>query len=112
MKYLKIFEKITEKHKVDNYVLIYLEEKESRHYIEDKGFINFINTHIGQITSVYMNEVVINYPDVPQKYKNCFVTSKYNNNHNIITFFLDQIVASASTIEELKLKIMANKYNL
>lgn len=109
---IKKFENFIERPKIGDYVLIHFENSQ-RHYFEDNDFINFINNNIGIITGIFKNDVTIQYSKVPEKYrKKYFVTSDWDDRHNIITFYVDQILAFGSSPEEVKIKANANKYGI
>jgi hypothetical protein len=94
MRYIKTFEDIENKPRIGDYVLM---RSEAGYPDVEK----FVNNTIGQIYNFEMGGgVIIKYENPP------------NNYGKERMFHRSQIVAFASTIEELKLKIRTIKYNL
>ena len=117
MKYLKEFENSNLKYKVGDYVLIKSTMILSRNklYVKSK---EYVHTHIGKIvhivtvnTSDYlndMNDVKIEYVDVPKKIQCFFEKGMYQ------TYKYEDIerFATPEEIEEYELKVLTNKFNM
>jgi len=111
MKYLKYYESLTDNLNVGDYVLIKINiSKYNQKQIETE---NFINSTIGKIYSIdnrYINtDIRVLYDDVPESIKSYF---NIKNGLCIRSFDIDRIVDHSKTIEELKMKIETNKFNI
>ena len=112
MKYIKTFEQAESNIKVGDYVIIGPSDREF-----SKDYNDFLETHIAKIDRIESN----GYRD---KYKICyiyvhFIGEKEKENpiwSNLFnytqSFNINHVKYSAHTIEELKMKIDSEKYNL
>lgn len=96
------------------------------HLIDDvtynDDFVIFINNNAGQIIDkkrefdycddkFYIN-FIVKYKNIPVAIQDAFLTDEDTNDKNILNFRRDHILSWAKTKPELKLKLLANKYNL
>ena len=106
MKYLKTYEKIKSRIKNEpgewDYVIIKTNDTE-----HSERYNSFLENHILEISQIHGNYIYarpIFDDDEPEEIKNEF--------DRIQPFRMDKIKFYADNIEELKLKIATNKYNL
>ena len=109
MKFLKYYENITDELEVGDYILLHLDIRTS-YSGDDMIYKNFINTTIGKICRLHKyNGINILYEKVPDIIRSYFVNNgdSYERNFNFNSIF-----EYGKTIEELKLKIEAKKFNI
>jgi len=122
MKYIKTFENIdNDEPEAGDYVLINIGKYENIIKIipnmseRTLKYINFINDNIGIIRYKTINktneekEITVEYENVPKD-----IESYFDLNYNLCyrSFDYSKIIDFASTKQQLKLKLTANKYNL
>jgi hypothetical protein len=112
MKHLRYFEDTIDDNlnqpQIGDYVLMKTKQEDIKEYID---------THIGQINYMDNQSVSVKYENVPEDivklqifdYEKWSDTVKINN---VRTFNIGQIIEFAPTIEELKQKLLKDKYNI
>ena len=106
MKYIKQFENISKDPKVGDYVICEEGNPELKEFIEN---------NIGQICRIYTEKYNPIYPKYYIKYDNIPDDLKgfsILNGIKVRIIFSHNILFYSNSIEELELKISANKYNL
>ena len=114
MKHLKQFENSQEQPKIGDYVLILLDNIDSRYISPGTNlskYVDFINNTIGKIEDINIKskEITVQYDNIPEGIKAWFRIEKIEWSRE---FPFDKIVAFAPTEEILKLKIQSQKYNI
>lgn len=109
MKILKFYEDLTDDMKVGDYALMKIVDRNS--FIpSDNVFYKYINTTIGKICNIRKyNGINILYENVPDDIKGYFGNSDGLYERN---FKFSEIVEYGRTIEELKMKLETNKFNI
>ena len=114
MKYIQKFENYTDTPEIGDYIIMKI-------YAGNEKWRDYINNNIGQVVDIknsynyngtYSHKsVVIRYKNIPENLKHIM---SYNSNADEYTkkFMTHRIYAFAKTIEELKVRLTANKYNL
>jgi predicted KAP-like P-loop ATPase len=120
MKYLKLFEELTIKPKIGDWVKITLNPDDFI-TINDK-YLDFINNNYGKIVYIHKwsgkDTFIVSYKNVPYLIDHIFDYSKEFTYHKCYTkeFLLKDIVEFAKNKKELDLKIktkeLAKKYNI
>ena len=114
MKYLKTFEKVNDKLKIDDYVICH-----EKLYNSDDGIQNFINNNIGKFVkkveerTIADNAYGIEYDDIPEDLLNNFDLDWRENPRKPIRWMKrKEIKCWSKDKKELERKITENKYNL
>jgi hypothetical protein len=116
----KIYEKIDQKPKVGDYVLIKISEIDALNkfpWIRDEIIKtnNFINNNIGKIIYIEENIINVRYTNIPKKIRKYFNYVNLEGSRNRIgwkSFNYRFINEFGETKEELETKLQAKKYNL
>jgi len=114
MKYIKEFENISNDDiKVGDYVLININYNST--VVGSKEFMKFINNNIGKVIEIFSpnklyNNITIEYNNVPERIRKIWFIEE--NGKIIKNVRYNRIVEHGKTIEELELKLQANKFNL
>lgn len=103
MKYIKLFDNKNPNLKIGNYVLVNID-------YSNPEFFNFINNNIGQIVGISGTHnddlsLRIKYNNIPNDIKSFF---RYDTRW----FAPYEIICVKKTIEDIKLQIDTNKYNI
>ncbi len=115
MKYLKTFESSTNKLKIGYYVVAskFNNNPEVKEFFENNiGFIfNLFPNYSYALDEVTDYDLAVIYDYVPENVKK-YANMRMVQGGWITNFKESQVIATAKTKKELKLKIAANKYNL
>lgn len=109
MKHIKLFEENYDKPKVGDYVLMKTKVDELK---------NFIDNTIGILYSIEhedekeLTSYTVKYENIPTQVSWRFFSNNENGEINCKNFRAPLLVEFAPTIEELKVKLTANKFNL
>jgi len=111
MKILKFYESLTNDLEIGDYVLIKIDiSKYTQKQIDTENFINNTIGKIYNIDNSHVNtDIYVLYENIPESIKSYF---KNMNGVYIRSFDIDRIVEHGKTIEELKMKLETNKFNI
>ena len=116
MKYIKKFENNEFRYKaqIGDYVLLHLKVNNAEFVPYNiKCAIDYVNTHVGKITSSYRYnwEIRVEFENVPTDIQSYFGKSDKKNTFYRTTT-TDNIVAIGKTPEEVEINVQMKKYNL
>ncbi len=113
MKYIKLYENVINDLKVGDYVMINVDYLFGANKRELKIYKEFLKNNIGQVTYInngFTNSGIewfeVKFRDIP------FQISKFFRDDNTERYKINNIIHHSDTIENLKIKIEADKYNL
>lgn len=110
MKYIKSYESIeNNKPKVGDYVLMKTKVDELKSFIDNTIGILYSIDHENESD---LTEYTVKYENVPPQMNWRFFSSNESDEMNCKSFRKELLVEFAPTIEELKIKLTANKFNL